>query len=528
MIEDLTQRRVLIVDDVKANVDVLVAALRGHHKLSVALGGPQALELVGRAPPDLVLLDVMMPDVDGYEVCRRLRADPATRELPVIFLTALDDTQSKVRGFEAGGTDYVTKPFDVVEVRARVRSLLRAKAWQDHLRELQAAELRVAREIQLGMVPADVAEALGGPQALGGGDAAAALVPAKEVGGDLYVALPRADGRALVALGDVSGKGVPAALFMAVAVTLLRTLGREVAGPGALLARINDELARDNPSCTFVTLLAAVVDLPAGRVTFANGGHCAPAVVPPGGAARLLEEHGGTALGLAEGLEFVEQEVALAPGEALVLYSDGVTEAFDPGQALFGDDRLRAALSGRPAGPAGDLVEALLAAVRAHAAGAPQSDDIAVLALRRAPAPAGAPPDARLELAATPEEVMRGCEAADAFARSAGAPDEAARDLKLALEELLTNVVVHAYGRDAARRLTLALRALPGGVAAELRDGGPPWDPRQAPAPDLELDPDERAIGGLGVHLVLSLVDALDWRREGDENVVTVTKRWGA
>jgi two-component system cell cycle sensor histidine kinase/response regulator CckA len=139
---DLSRCRVLIVDDVKSSIDELVEALQGLYLLSVALDGETALRSIAQNPPDLVLLDVMMPQPDGYEICRRLRADPATRELPIILISALGEPKSKARGFEAGGTDYVTKPYEVVEVRARVRSLLKAKMYQDAVRASLASEVR--------------------------------------------------------------------------------------------------------------------------------------------------------------------------------------------------------------------------------------------------------------------------------------------------------------------------------------------------------------------------------------------------
>ena len=129
--KELSDCRVLIVDDVRANIDILIEALRGDYKLSVALNGQQALDAVGRNPPDLILLDIVMPDIDGYEICRRLRAVERTRELPVMFLSSLEDVKDKTRGFEVGGNDYLTKPFEILEVKARVRSLLKAKSYAD-------------------------------------------------------------------------------------------------------------------------------------------------------------------------------------------------------------------------------------------------------------------------------------------------------------------------------------------------------------------------------------------------------------
>ena len=127
----LAESRMLIVDDAEANVDVLVNLLRADYRLSVALDGETALRAVAKNPPDLVLLDIVMPQLDGYAVCRRLRENEAWREIPVMFLSSLEEATDKARGFEAGGNDYVTKPFEPLEVQARVRSLLRAKAYAD-------------------------------------------------------------------------------------------------------------------------------------------------------------------------------------------------------------------------------------------------------------------------------------------------------------------------------------------------------------------------------------------------------------
>ena len=180
-----------------------------------------------RNPPDLVLLDIMMPGIDGYEVCRRLRAAEATREMPVMFLSSLEDVQTRPAGFEAGGNDYLTKPFEVLEVKARVRSLLKAKAYADAVKAAAARDLRIAREIQTGILPANVAAQIQGT----GLDVHAVLEPARQVGGDLYEVLRLGADRVVVALGDVSGKGIPAALFMAVADDAAAQLARQ--GNGA-------------------------------------------------------------------------------------------------------------------------------------------------------------------------------------------------------------------------------------------------------------------------------------------------------
>src|SRR5262245_38850057 len=336
--KNLADCRVLLVDDAKANLDILVEGLKSDHKLSLALNGEMALQIAARTPPDLVLLDIVMPGMDGYEVCRRLRQRPETAEVPIMFLSSLEELQNKTRGFEAGANDYLTKPFEMLEVKARVRSLLKAKAYTDAVKEQIASELRVAREIQMGMLPHDFA---GMEKAYGVGFGAV-LEPAREVGGDLYGVCAAGPERLVVFLGDVSGKGIPASMFMVRAISLARLLAREIAEPEKILARLNDELATDNPSGMFVTFLCAVFEPRTHRLTLANADHCRPLLLPRNGPPRWAVKNLGTALGFEPGLEFERTELTLRDGDALILYSDGVSEAFNPQDECYGNERLYA------------------------------------------------------------------------------------------------------------------------------------------------------------------------------------------
>lgn len=376
--KQLSDCRVLLVDDAKANLDILVEGLKADHKLSLALNGEMALQAAARTPPDLVLLDIMMPGLDGYEVCRRLRQMPETAEVPIMFLSSLEEVQNKTRGFEAGANDYLTKPFDMLEVKARVRSLLKAKAYSDAVKEQIASELRVAREIQMGMLPHDFAPF---EQAYGV-SFGAILEPAREVGGDLYGVCAAGPDRLVVFLGDVSGKGIPASMFMVRTISLARLLARDIVEPERILARLNDELAADNPSGMFVTFLCAVFEPKSGRLAMANAGHCRPVLLPAGEPARWAVKNLGTALGFEPGLEFERTELTLRDGDALVLYSDGVSEAFNPQEECYGNERLLTdadALSGQPAP---GITTSLLQNVRSFAGSAPQSDDIAIMTLK--------------------------------------------------------------------------------------------------------------------------------------------------
>jgi len=388
-VKELSECRVLVVDDMKANVDMLVEALRGEHKLSVALDGEAALRAVQKSPPDLLLLDIVMPGLDGYEVCRRLRADPATREIPIMFLSSLEDVKDKAKGFELGANDYLTKPFEILEVKARVRSLLKAKAYADAIRAAQDRDLAIAREIQMGILPSDIPSQLRGT----GLDVHATIEPARHVGGDLFEVLRVSDDRLVLAVGDVCGKGIPAALFMAVAVTLLRTLARQLDGPAEILGRLNDELAAQNPRGMFVTMVC--LDVRGSKVTCANAGHDSTLRVGAAGAPQQVFPSSGTVLGLFPGQQYADETLELGPGESLVLYTDGVSEANDATGALFGEERLHACLAQGGAQTAAGTVERLLGAVRAFAGGAPQSDDITILVLRRGAGPESSAKGAR-------------------------------------------------------------------------------------------------------------------------------------
>jgi phosphoserine phosphatase RsbU/P len=380
--KELSDCRVLLVDDATANLDILVEGLKSDHKLSLALNGETALQIAARTPPDRVLLDIVMPGMDGYEVCRRLRQIPQTAEVPIMFLSSLEEVRNKTRGFEVGGNDYLTKPFEMLEVKARVRSLLKAKAYADEVKEKVAYDLRIAREIQMGILPAEVAAVTEGT----GVEADAILEPAQEVGGDLYEILRTPEGNLVAVIGDVSGKGIPAALFMAVTMTLVRGMAPGLRRPEEILQRVSDALVSHNPRNMFVTLLCAIYDPRTGQLTYASAGHPA-AVLVREGKASLLATETDLAAGIMTGLApATSQSVQLQPDDLVVFYTDGVTEAFNAAGELFGDGKLIEALSRESGHSASETTKALLRSVREHAGTHPQSDDIAILALRRKPA----------------------------------------------------------------------------------------------------------------------------------------------
>jgi len=377
-VKTLSDCRVLIVDDAKSNVDLLVEGLKDNYKLSVALNGEMALKAAAHNPPDLVLLDIVMPGIGGYDVCRRLREKPETAEVPIMFLSSLEEVENKAKGFEAGANDYVTKPFDMVEVRARVRSLIKAKAYNDAAKEQIAGELRVARDIQRGILPRDFSKV----EKAYGVDLGAVLHPAKEVGGDLYGVCAAGADRLVIFLGDVSGKGIAASLFMVRAVTLAGLLAHEIPEPESILARLNNELAADNPSGMFVTFVCGVFTPSTCKLSLANAGQCRPVLSRSGEPPKWIFEKLGTALGLEPDLVFERTDIHLHKGDVVVFYSDGVSEAFNGEQQCYGNDHLLSDINNTENQTAPSIANLLLEKVRAFAGDAPQSDDIAIVVFK--------------------------------------------------------------------------------------------------------------------------------------------------
>lgn len=379
----------LVVDDSPFNRLMLQRRLQalGYLNVTMAEDGAQGLAAIDAQRFDVVLLDLEMPNLDGIGVLERLHAGRGTAP-PVIVISALTEMEKIVRCIELGAEDFLPKSFDPPLLRARLGAVLEKKRLRDLAEQrlaLLEAELESARAAQLSLVPRDFA-AIAPP----GLDLWAAMVPARQVGGDLYDAFRLPSGALLVAVGDVAGKGAPAGLTMARSLGLIRatalllSAGGVLPDPAAIVARANDDLARGNEDQTFVTLALAIIDAASGTGRLCLAGHEAPFHLSAAGVAPLPGLTRQPALGVLEGFAYASDALALAPGEGLLLYTDGVTEAEDGGGEFFGRERLHGLLAPHAQAPARQAVEAVLAAVDAFAAGAPQADDITLLGLRRA------------------------------------------------------------------------------------------------------------------------------------------------
>lgn len=432
---------------------------------------------------------------------RDIGHDPLAAKVPeLVTRDEVGDLAEALRRMQVDLGDYVEQLKATLEAKQRLEG-----------------ELAAAHQIQMAMLPRLPDHG----RLVDGCDVAATLIPAKAVGGDLFDLVPLPDGRLMFLVGDVSDKGAAAALFMAKTVTLANLLGRERVAPGALLARLNRELCHDNEACMFVTAVCGVLDPESGEVLYANAGHNPPLLCRPENNAHYLEMPTGTALGVFDDAEYPEARHALQAGEILLLYTDGVTEAINHAEELFGEARLEAL----PIGlfdTSRAMVEGVVRAVEEFAEGVEQADDITVLALRRTDA-----------LPLSVETRMAGGVAAIATVqawltthlRRAGVDADLVGDIDLVADEVLANIVHHAHRDRSDAEVLIRLEVDDARVVVRFSDAGPAYDPLvEAPEPDLDQPAEEREIGGLGIHLVKSLADRVGYSREAGRNVLEVEK----
>ena len=385
--------RILVVDDNEMNRDLLSRRLRQQgHTVSVAENGRQALERMAAEELDLVMLDIMMPELDGYQVLDRMRADGTLDRLPVVMISAVTEIESVVRCIELGATDYLPKPFNTVLLKARVGATLEKKRLRDRERswaESMERELEIGRQIQRSFLPEEL------PQP-SGWEIAAKFEPARQVAGDFYDAFPLAGGARIgLVIADVCDKGVGAALFMALFRSLVRAFTERAyaSAPSerdsdatrvlSTILSTNDYIAKTHGrSSMFATLFLGVLDPAGATLTWVNAGHEAPVVFGASGTTSRLKPT-GPALGMMPDMKFEARTTHVGGGETLFAFTDGVTEARDTAGRLFSEERLFGLLAeGCPTAAA--FLDRVEAAVSAHASGVDRSDDITMLAARRA------------------------------------------------------------------------------------------------------------------------------------------------
>ena len=378
--------KILVVDDEDDVEPLFRQRMRrdiraGRYELVFAGTGVEALKRLNEDRDiDMVVTDINMPEMDGLTLLEQIPSvDPNIRS---VIISAYGDMKNIRTAMNRGAFDFVTKPLDFDDLRVTIeRTLSHMMEWRaalssrDQLVALQS-ELDIASQMQQSILPTVF------PQSDAYG-IFANMEPARNVGGDFFDVMRLDNGRIGFAIADVSDKGVPAALMMMSCRTLLKGAAIGNGGPGEVLAEVNNLLLEGNETAMFVTVFYVSYDPATGRFTYANGGHNPPLVVHADGSSETLPLTGGVALGLVPGLEYEQQTAALAPGDTLFLYTDGVTEAMNGDSEEFGLDRLQAVFAATPPEDAQQVNEEVFRAVRAFAGDRAQSDDITCLTLYR-------------------------------------------------------------------------------------------------------------------------------------------------
>jgi sigma-B regulation protein RsbU (phosphoserine phosphatase) len=368
---------ILLVDDNPTNLQVLFQTLEGVEcKLLIAKNGQGALAIAAKALPDLILLDIMMPDIDGYEVCRQLKSDPATAKIPVIFLSALGDTEDKVKGLHLGAVDYITKPFQPDEVIARVNTHLtihRLKREVENQKDQLEHELEVVSEVQRKLLPKRLPE-------IDGFKLAAHYETSRYAGGDYYDIIEIADNFWGFLIADAEGHSAPAAVLMAMTCALFRAYPKPPNEPAAVLNYLNQHLCKvADPS--FMTALYAVYDAGQQIMRIARAGQPLPMIYRSSEKkASELDCPGVYPLGIEPfKIKIPVTEIKLMPGDRFLIYTDGLTERFDSDGQFYGEDRLLQALADDGAVAPQEIIAVIMGDVERFAGEHPADDDQALL-----------------------------------------------------------------------------------------------------------------------------------------------------
>ena len=387
---DSHDAKLLVVDDIADNRQPLTTLLEleGYTNVTTAKDRLAALELLQVQPFDLVLLDVT-PSLGGFQILEYLQAAGKLTNLPVIVISGIAEFESAMRCITLGAEAYLLRPLSPLLLKERMNSSLEKKFLRDRLNTRLAridAELNDARQLQLSMMPAQFPT----PTKERPIEIFATIEPAYEVGGDLYDFYYRDDGRLCFIIGDVSDKGVPAALFMArtkdivrLVSTVFRSTTLNRASPAEIISRVNHELCLDNSACMFVTLFLGVIDTQSGELEFCNAGHNSPYLLRRAGGVTQVPGAKGPPIGIRVRSRYEGGRLSLDFGDALFLFTDGVTDATNEQGDLFNEERLEQLLhSHLTMGPQA-VISAMMTAIRDFRRIASPADDITMLALRR-------------------------------------------------------------------------------------------------------------------------------------------------
>ena len=397
----------------------------------------------------------------------------------------------------------------VAELNEYIRDLSRITAEKERI----GAELDVARHIQASMLPC-IFPAFPERHEF---DIFASMTPAKEVGGDFYDFFLVDDDHLAVVMADVSGKGVPAALFMMISKTLLKSAAQSGLSPKAVLEKVNDQLCENNDAEMFVTVWLGILEISTGKMKCANAGHEYPAIMRKGGDFELFKDKHGFVLAGMEGARYREYELELHAGDRLVVYTDGVPEATNGANTLYGTDRMISALNGARDGSCRQMLEALHRDVDSFVDGADQFDDITMLCIEMKEA---ASTMKKVNLVPTLDKLPEAVAFFEDTLSGADVPMKVIARVNVAVDEIFSNIARYS----GATSVTLGCALADGRVTLRFSDNGRPYDPTGKPDPDTTLSAEERDIGGLGIFMVKKTMDDVSYEYTDGLNILTLVK----
>jgi len=370
-------KTILLVDDEEDTLYTCGYLLEAMgHRVVTAQNGQEAVEKAREVHPDLVLMDVMMPVMDGYQATETLKKDEGTRAIPIILLTAKRSTEDIVHGLQIGADDYIPKPFDQAELQARLGAWIRfGELQQQLLRARLDEELAIARQIQLSLLPDEVPR-------VQGFEFAACYIPCEQVGGDYYDFLRLDEGHLAVVVADVEGHGIGAAMLMSSVSTALRTEIRHGFSVNKIAYDLNNFVCEELSELTSMPLVYSVINIPIRTLSYVNAGHEFPLHYHARSGEVTEMESTGMVLGIAEDMDYNEVHVPLEEGDLLVYFTDGLTDQVNPQEEFFGKERVQALMRERHDLSAQEFSTTLEGAVTTHRADAVQNDDIAFVVVK--------------------------------------------------------------------------------------------------------------------------------------------------
>ena len=384
------------------------------------------------------------------------------------------------------------------------------------IKEKIESEIRIARSIQMGMLRKEFPTYSDKDEF----EIYAVLNPAKEVGGDLYDFIQNGD-KFYFAIGDVSGKGIPASILMAITLSILRSLSVKIETAADAMNRLNISISGNNLSNMFITLLIGVVNLKTGVMRYCNAGHNPPVLVAPDGDCRWLEMIPNIPVGVLQDFVYQEQTITLPPASTLILYTDGIIEAENAEKELYGNERFLNAIQKNYQLSAQKIIKNLLSDVNLHVKDNETSDDITMMVMKF-----DTQHDHTLLICNKIEELNKASEFIKQIGEPLHLPPTLIMKLNLALEEAIANIIHHAYkDYPETEQIEIVASFNNDNFTLKLTDNGAEFDPTRKENPDINLSPEERPIGGLGVFLMKQIMDNIEYERKDDKNILIMSKK---